>query len=109
MGVSCVSQLSCVVCMFLVDVVFLGHITAAFVQEGGANLMFDRGELTQTLSTMFHNVSQEVPGQLTAVEQMCTLVFQLFDRCGHNESRVHLKIHDTKGIKHSPSDQYQFP
>ncbi|TWW63769.1 Dystrotelin [Takifugu flavidus] len=66
------------------DVVFLGHITAAFVQEGGANLMFDREEVAQTLSTMFHNVSQEVPGQLTAVEQMCTLVFQLFDRTGTN-------------------------
>lgn len=86
--VTCISALLCIVCMFLVDVVFLGHITTAFVQEGGANLMFDREEVTQTLSTMFHNVSREVPGQLTAVEQMCTLVFQLFDRCGHNKSRV---------------------
>lgn len=84
--VTCVSALLCA--SFLVNVVFLGHITAAFVQGGGANLRFDTEEVTQTLSRMFHNVTEEVPGHRMAVERLCRLVFQLFDRCGHNKSRV---------------------
>lgn len=64
----------------LVDVVYLRHITAAFVQGGGANQRLDRQEVKETLKKMFHNVSQEVSGQLTAVDQMSSLVFQLFDR-----------------------------
>lgn len=73
-------------CVFSVDVVFLRHITAAFVQGGGANLMLDRQEVTETLDRMFHHVPQEVPGHLMAVEQMCNLVLQLFDRCVHRNS-----------------------
>lgn len=84
--VMCVSALLCA--SFPVNVVFLGHITAAFVQGGGANLRFDTAEVTQTLRRMFHNVTEEVPGHRMAVERLCSLVFQLFDRCGHNKSIV---------------------
>lgn len=81
--VMCVSALLCMWVSFLVNVVFLGHITAAFDQGGGANLRFDTEEVTQTLSRMFRNVMEEVPGHLMAAERLCSLVFQLFDRCDY--------------------------
>lgn len=72
--------------MSSVDVVSLRHITTALGPVGGTNLRLDGGlnreKVTQILTRIFCSVSQEVPGLVTAEipEQICSLVFGLYDR-----------------------------
>ncbi|KAF1372014.1 hypothetical protein PFLUV_G00277080 [Perca fluviatilis] len=63
-----------------VDVVYVRHITAAFLPQQEVRL--DRQEVSQTLNRMFHSVSQEVEGHVTeeAAEETCVLMFTLYDR-----------------------------
>nr|XP_046238792.1 dystrotelin isoform X2 [Scatophagus argus] len=71
--------------LYRMDVVALRHILAALSSVGGAHLQQDvwlnREEVSCTLNRMFHFVSQEVPGHVTAEapEEMCSLMFRLFD------------------------------
>ncbi|XP_029986449.1 dystrotelin [Sphaeramia orbicularis] len=62
-------------------VVCVRHITDALLAVGGAKQL-TRQEVMLTLNRMFHSVSQEVPGHVTAeaVEQTCSLMFRLYDR-----------------------------
>ncbi|XP_041822611.1 dystrotelin [Chelmon rostratus] len=68
------------------DVVSVRHITAALDSADGAKLRqevgLNRQEVIQTLNRMFHSISQEVPGHVTAEapEETCGLVFRLYDR-----------------------------
>lgn len=70
-----------------VKFVALQHIWAAFCSVGRGNLKLEdrqnRKEVNRTLSTMFQKASQEVEVDRKAVEEICSLTFQLFDRCVH--------------------------